>query len=102
MAESFLKGTIRPETGHSPRRGGGRGNGYAHALRSRDHSRNQVQGYTQDSESCGLELEVVGCIVDRCSVSVNYCKNQTMRTNIAPEYRVYLDTHKATWKRYGT
>ncbi len=63
---------------------------------------NQVQGYTQDSESRGLEFEVVGRIVDGWSVSVNYSKNQTMRTNIAPEYRAYLDAHKATWKRYGT
>ena len=62
---------------------------------------NQVQGYTQDSESRGLELEVVGRIVAGWSVSVNYSKNQTTRTNIAPEYRAYIDAHKAYWKRFG-
>ncbi len=63
---------------------------------------NQVQGYTQDSESRGLELELVGRLVEGWSVSVNYSKNQSTRTNIAPEYRAYLDAHKAYWKRYGT
>jgi len=62
---------------------------------------NQVQGYTQDSESKGLELEVVGRLVEGWSVSVNYSKNQTTRTNIAPEYRAYLDHHKAYWKKYA-
>ncbi len=62
---------------------------------------NQVQGYTQDSESRGLEVEVVGRLVAGWSVSVNYSKNQTTRTNIAPEYRAYIDAHKAYWKRFG-
>jgi len=62
---------------------------------------NQVQGYTQDSESRGLELEVVGRLVAGWSVSVNYSQNNTTRTNIAPEYRAYLDTHKAYWKKYA-
>ncbi len=62
---------------------------------------NQVQGYTQDSESKGLELELVGRLVEGWSVSVNYSKNQTTRTNIAPEYRAYLDHHKAYWKKYA-
>lgn len=62
---------------------------------------NQVQGYTQDSESRGLELEVVGRIVAGWSVSVNYSKNNTTRSNIAPEYRAYIDHHKAYWKKYA-
>jgi hypothetical protein len=63
---------------------------------------NMVQGYTQDSESRGLELEVVGQILPGWSISVNYSKNETTRTNIASEYRAYLDTHKAYWKRFAT
>lgn len=62
---------------------------------------NQVQGYTQDSESRGLELEVVGQILPGWSISVNYSKNETMRSNIAPEYRAYIDTHKAYWKKFA-
>ena len=62
---------------------------------------NQVQGYTQDSESKGLELEVVGRLTEAWSLSVNYSKNKTTRTNIAPEYRAYLDHHKAYWKKYA-
>ena len=61
---------------------------------------NQVQGYTQDSESRGLELEVVGQPIPGWSISVNYSKNETLRSNIAPEYRAYIDTHKAYWKKY--
>jgi len=63
---------------------------------------NQVQGYTQDSESKGLEVEIVGQIVAGWSVSINYSKNKTTRSNIAREYRAYIDTHKDYWKRYGT
>ncbi len=62
---------------------------------------NQVQGYTQDSESKGLEFELVGRLVEGWSVSVNYSKNKTTRTNIASEYRAYIDHHKAYWKKYG-
>jgi len=63
---------------------------------------NQVQGYTQDSESKGLEFELVGQVLPGWSVSVNYSKNKTTRTGIAREYRAYIDTHKAYWKRYST
>ncbi|MBC7369049.1 MAG: hypothetical protein H7343_19940 [Undibacterium sp.] len=62
---------------------------------------NQVQGYTQDSESRGLEFEVVGQIVPGWSVSANYSKNESVRSNIAREYRAYIDTHKAYWKKYA-
>jgi outer membrane receptor protein involved in Fe transport len=62
---------------------------------------NMVQGYTQDSESRGLEFEIVGRLTEAWSLSVNYSKNQTTRTNIAPEYRAYLDHHKAYWKKYA-
>ena len=58
---------------------------------------NQVQGYTQNSESRGLEFEVVGQIVPGWSVSLNYAKNNSTRTNIAPEYRAYLDYWKPYW-----
>ncbi|MFO1448977.1 MAG: TonB-dependent receptor plug domain-containing protein [Opitutaceae bacterium] len=63
---------------------------------------NQVQGYTQDSESKGLEFEVVGQIVPGWSVSINYSKNKTMRSNMAREYRAYIDFHKDYWKKFST
>ena len=62
---------------------------------------NQVQGYTQNSESRGTELEIVGQIVSGWSVSANYAKNNSTRTNMAPEYRAYIDAHKAYWLKYG-
>ncbi|MBI5692214.1 MAG: hypothetical protein HZC55_19195 [Verrucomicrobia bacterium] len=62
---------------------------------------NMVQGYTQDSESRGLELELVGRLTEAWSLSVNYAKNRTTRTNIAAEYRAYVDHHKAYWKKYA-
>jgi TonB dependent receptor len=43
----------------------------------------------------------VGQIVGGWSVSVNYSKNETMRSNIAPEYRAYIDAHKAYWKKFA-
>ncbi len=58
---------------------------------------NQVQGYTQNSESRGLEFEVVGQIVPGWSISLNYAKNNSTRTNMAPEYRAYLDYWKPYW-----
>ena len=58
-----------------------------------------VQGYTQNSESRGFELEVVGQLLPGWSVSINYSKNETVRSNIASEYRAYIDAHKAYWKR---
>jgi outer membrane receptor protein involved in Fe transport len=61
---------------------------------------NQVQGYTQNSESRGTELEIVGQIVAGWSVSLNYAKNHSARTNMAPEYRAYIDHHKAYWLQY--
>jgi hypothetical protein len=60
----------------------------------------QVQGYTQDSESRGLELEVVGQVLPGWSISANYSRNDTRRSNIAREYRAYIDYHKAYWLRY--
>lgn len=60
----------------------------------------QVQGYTQDSESRGLELEVVGQVLPGWSVSMNYSKNKSERSNIAREYRAYIDHHKEYWLRY--
>jgi outer membrane receptor protein involved in Fe transport len=62
---------------------------------------NQVQGYTQDSESKGREFEVVGRLTDGWSLSVNYSQNNTTRTNMAPEYRAYLNHHKPYWKKHG-
>ena len=61
---------------------------------------NQVQGYMQDSESRGVELEVVGRITQRWSVSANYSKNETVKSNIAREYRAYIDYWKPYWLKY--
>jgi hypothetical protein len=36
------------------------------------------------------------------SVSINYSYNQTRRSNIAREYRAYLDAWRPYWKRYST
>ena len=63
---------------------------------------NQVQGYVQDSESKGYEVEVAGQVLPGWSISLNYSKNKTTRTNIAREYRAYIDYHKAYWKSFGT
>ncbi len=60
----------------------------------------QVQGYTQNSESRGLEVELVGQLLPGWSVSANYSKNDTKRANIAREYRAYIDYHKAYWLKY--
>lgn len=61
---------------------------------------NQVQGYTQNSESRGTELEIVGQIVSGWSVSLNYAKNNSTRTNMAPEYRAYINAWKPYWLKY--
>jgi len=61
---------------------------------------NQVQGYTQDSESKGYEFELVGQPLPGWSVSLNYSKNNSVRSNIAREYRAYIDHHKAYWLQY--
>ena len=61
---------------------------------------NQVQGYMQDSESRGVELEVVGRITQRWSVSANYSKNETVKSNIAREYRAYIAHWKPYWLKY--
>ena len=54
----------------------------------------------QDSESRGVELEVVGRITQRWSVSANYSKNETVKSNIAREYRAYIDYWKPYWLKY--
>jgi outer membrane receptor protein involved in Fe transport len=61
---------------------------------------NQVQGYTQDSESRGYELEIVGQPLPGWSVSLNYSKNKSVRSNMAREWRAYIDHHKPYWLRY--
>lgn len=61
---------------------------------------NMVQGYMQDSQSKGYELEIVGQITPEWSVSLNYARNETTRTNMAREYRAYIDHHKAYWKQF--
>jgi hypothetical protein len=63
---------------------------------------NQVNGTAQDSESKGYELEIVGKPLANWSVSVNYSKNETLRSNIGREYRAYLDAWKPYWKKYST
>ncbi len=61
---------------------------------------NQVQGYMQDSESKGLELEIVGRLTQRWSISANYSKNETVKSNIAREYRAYVDYWKPYWLKH--
>jgi iron complex outermembrane receptor protein len=61
---------------------------------------NQVQGYMQDSESRGNELEIVGRIMTGWSISANYSKNDTRKSNIAREYRAYIDYWKPYWLKY--
>ncbi len=80
---------------------GGLGAGETAFARRQAEVISMVQGYTQDSESRGLELEVVGQILPGWSVSANYSRNETVRSNIAPEYRAYLDAHKTYWKQYA-
>ncbi|MBI5692091.1 MAG: hypothetical protein HZC55_18580 [Verrucomicrobia bacterium] len=63
---------------------------------------NQVNGYAQDSESKGYELEIVGKPLAAWSVSVNYSNNETLRSNIGREFRAYLDAWKPYWKKYST
>ncbi len=61
---------------------------------------NQVQGYTQDSESKGYELEIVGQPLPGWSISLNYSKNKSVRSNMAREWRAYIDHHKPYWLKY--
>ena len=62
---------------------------------------NQVNGYTQNSESRGHELEIVGKPLANWSVSINYSHNNTRRSDIAREFRAYLDEWKPYWKRHA-
>ena len=62
---------------------------------------NQVNGYAQDSESKGYELEIVGKPLANLSVSINYSNNNTRRSNIGREFRTYIDAWKPYWKRYS-
>jgi len=60
-----------------------------------------MSGYLVNSESKGLEVEVVGRITDAWSLSVNYTKMESKRAAQAREFRAYLDHHKAFWKRHA-
>lgn len=62
---------------------------------------NQILGYMQDSESQGLEFELVGRILPEWSVSANYSRNDTKRSRLALEYRAYIDHWKPFWKKYA-
>ncbi len=62
---------------------------------------NQVQGYMMDSESKGMEVEIVGRLLPNWSVSASYSKNETQRSNIGNEYRAYIDYWKPYWKKYA-
>jgi outer membrane receptor protein involved in Fe transport len=57
----------------------------------------QIQGYTQDSESRGYEVELVGKLLPNWSVSANFSKTKSSRSNIANELRAYLDYWKPYW-----
>jgi outer membrane receptor protein involved in Fe transport len=61
---------------------------------------NSYAGYIQNSESYGYELEIVGQLLPGWSVSANYSKNVTQRSNIATEYRALLDHWKPYWLQY--
>ncbi|MFM9081552.1 MAG: TonB-dependent receptor plug domain-containing protein [Opitutaceae bacterium] len=61
---------------------------------------NMVQGYTQNSESRGTEIEIVGQVTSGWSLSVNFAQNKSTRTNMAPEYRAYIDHWKPYWLKY--
>ena len=61
---------------------------------------NMVQGYTQNSESRGTEIEIVGQVTSGWSLSVNFAQNNSTRTNMAPEYRAYIDHWKPYWLKY--
>jgi len=54
-----------------------------------------------NSESKGLEVEVVGRVTDAWSLSVNYSNMVSKRSEQAREFRAYLDHHKPFWKKYG-
>ncbi len=73
--------------------------GSAFALRQ-GQVMNQVQGYMQDAESRGHEFEIVGQPLPNWSISVNYSKNDTRRSNMATEYRAYIDKYKPEWLKY--
>jgi iron complex outermembrane receptor protein len=73
--------------------------GTAFALRQ-GQIMNQVVGYMQDSESKGYEFEILGQPLPGWSVSLNYSRNETLRSNMATEYRAYLDQYKPEWLKY--
>lgn len=73
--------------------------GSAFALRQ-GQIMNQVQGYMQNAESRGYEFEIVGQPLPNWSVSLNYSKNDTRRSNMATEYRAYIDKYKPEWLKY--
>lgn len=60
----------------------------------------QVSAMQQDSESRGYELEIVGQPLPGWSVSANYSKAKSVRSNIGREYRAYLDYWKPHWLKY--
>jgi len=60
-----------------------------------------MSGYLMNSESKGIEAEVVGRITDAWSVSVNYTQMVSKRSAQASELRAYLDYHKPFWKKYA-
>lgn len=61
---------------------------------------NQITGYAQDSDSRGFELEVVGQLVRGWSVSANFSKTESKRSNVMRELRNYLDYWRPYWLKY--
>jgi outer membrane receptor protein involved in Fe transport len=59
-----------------------------------------VQGYLFDSDSKGFEFEAVGELAKGWSISVNFSKTESIRTNVAPRARAYVDYWKSTWMKY--
>ena len=64
------------------------------------HADLNVNGYTFDSRSKGYELEIVGQIRPRWSVSLNFSKTESIRTNVAPDARAYINYWRPYWLKF--
>lgn len=64
------------------------------------HADMSVNGYTFDSRAKGYELEIVGQIMPRWSVSLNFSKTESIRTNVAPDGRAYVNHWRPYWLKY--
>lgn len=53
-----------------------------------------IQGYLFDSETEGVELEIVGKLTKAWTISMNFSKTESIRSNMASRYKAYLDYWK--------